>query len=237
MARETDLYIFVKEFLEARGYTVKSEVEGCDVVAVKENEPVVIVELKLTFSIELVLQGIQRQSITDDVYLAVKAPDTLAKRRNWRNRQRGYKKLCRMLGLGFMIVHPGTVRDRSVNVLVDPDTYVPRKIKRRQTRLLLEFEKRTGDPNTGGTNRASIITAYRQDALRCAMALSRRGNLKVADLRALTGVEKAGSILQKNHYGWFERIGRGIYCLSEGGYEGLKTFDKILMEIDGEKSL
>ena len=71
MARETDLYIFVKEYLEARGYTVKSEVEGCDVVAVKENEPVVIVELKLTFSIDLVLQGIQRQSITDDVYLAV----------------------------------------------------------------------------------------------------------------------------------------------------------------------
>ena len=195
MARETDLYIFVKGFLEARGYTVKSEVQNCDVVAVKDEEPIVVVELKLTFSMDLVLQGIQRQSITDDVYVAVRAPDTVAKHRNWRSRQRDYKKLCRMLGLGLMIVNPELSRERKVNVLVDPDTYIPRKIKRQQTRLLLEFEKRTGDPNTGGTNRASIITAYRQDALRCALTLKRKGCLKVADVRSVTGIKKAGSIL------------------------------------------
>ncbi len=235
MVRETDLYLPVKEFLEARGYTVKSEVQNCDVVAVKDEEPIVVVELKLTFSMDLVLQGIQRQSITDDVYVAVRAPDTPAKHRSWRSRQRDYKKLCRMLGLGFMIVNPDLSRERNVNVLVDPGPYVPRKIKRQKTRLMLEFSKRTGDPNTGGANRTRIITAYRQDALRCAMALNRQGSLKVADIRAATGVEKAGSILQRNHYGWFERIGRGVYRLSEAGGESLASFRRILPEIDGKK--
>jgi len=235
LVRETDLYLPVKEFLEARGYTVKSEVQNCDVVAVKDEEPIVVVELKLTFSMDLVLQAIQRQSITDDVYVAVRAPDTPAKHRSWRSRQRDYKKLCRMLGLGLMIVNPDLSRERNVNVLVDPGPYVPRKIKQQKTRLMLEFAKRTGDPNTGGANRTRIITAYRQDALRCAMALNRKGSLKVADIRAATGVEKAGSILQRNHYGWFERIGRGVYRLSEAGGESLASFRRILPEIDGKK--
>ncbi|MFP6727725.1 MAG: DUF2161 domain-containing phosphodiesterase, partial [Alphaproteobacteria bacterium] len=161
-------------------------------------------------------------------------PDTLAKHRNWRSRQRDYKKLCRRLGLGLMIVNPDTSRERNVNVLVDPEPYVPRKSKRQKTRLMLEFAKRTGDPNTGGSNRTRIITAYRQDALRCAMALNRQGSLKVVDIRAATGVEKAGSILQRNHYGWFERIGRGVYRLSEAGGESLTSFSHILTEIDGK---
>jgi hypothetical protein len=43
---ETDLYIPVKRHLEAQGYTVKSEIKGCDVVAVRGDELPVIVELK-----------------------------------------------------------------------------------------------------------------------------------------------------------------------------------------------
>ena len=69
--RETDLYPPVKAFLEAQGYAVKSEVEGCDVVAIRGEEPPVIVELKAVFSLALVFQGIARQSVADNVYLAV----------------------------------------------------------------------------------------------------------------------------------------------------------------------
>ena len=47
MAKETDLYAPVKAMLEAKGYTVKAEVNGCDVVACKDDDPIVIVELKL----------------------------------------------------------------------------------------------------------------------------------------------------------------------------------------------
>ena len=50
---ETVLYPFVKAFLEARGFEVKGEIVGCDIVAVRGDEPPVIVigELKLTFNL------------------------------------------------------------------------------------------------------------------------------------------------------------------------------------------
>ncbi|MFK8016451.1 MAG: hypothetical protein AB8G17_13545, partial [Gammaproteobacteria bacterium] len=43
---ETDLYAPVKTLLEQQGYTVKGEIGKCDVVAVRGEEPPVIVELK-----------------------------------------------------------------------------------------------------------------------------------------------------------------------------------------------
>ena len=69
--RETELYPPLKAFLEAQGYAVKGEVEGCDIAAVRGDEPPVIVEMKTRFSLSLVLQGIQRQGVSDRVYLAV----------------------------------------------------------------------------------------------------------------------------------------------------------------------
>ena len=41
--KETDLYPPVKRYLEGQGYTVKGEIDGCDVVAVRRgDEPVVV---------------------------------------------------------------------------------------------------------------------------------------------------------------------------------------------------
>jgi len=52
---EVELYAPVKRFLEARGYEVKGEVCGCDLVARhiddRGDEPPVIVELKLRFQL------------------------------------------------------------------------------------------------------------------------------------------------------------------------------------------
>ena len=69
--REQDLYPPIKAFLEAQGYEVKAEVDGCDVVAMRRPDAPVIVEMKTAFSLALVLQGIARQGLFDDVYLAV----------------------------------------------------------------------------------------------------------------------------------------------------------------------
>ena len=68
--RESDLYQPLKSFLESQGYSVKSEISNCDVVAVRGDDELVIVELKTSFTLPLVFQGIQRQSMTDHVYLA-----------------------------------------------------------------------------------------------------------------------------------------------------------------------
>ncbi len=233
-ASETDLYEPVKSLLEAQGYEVKAEVNGCDVVALKDGEPAVIVELKLAFSLDLILQGVNRLNVSEDVYLAVAAPDTTLKRRNWRSRQRGYLKLCRMLGLGLMLVDPQGREGRQTKILLDPKPYAPRKNKRKQTRLMTEFAMRAGDPNTGGVTRTKIITAYRQDALRCAAALSGAQDKKVAEIRTETGVPRAASILQKNHYGWFERTGRGRYRLSPLGEESLELYAEVVSTLSLE---
>ena len=209
---ETELYEPVKAFLENQGYEVKAEVNGCDVVALRGKEPPLIVELKTRFTLSLLLQGIDRQQLTDNVYLAV--PPFAA-------RGLGRKEalaLCRRLGLGLLSVRhrPG----RNVEPLLDPAEYQPRKRRPALGRLLREFEMRVGDPNTGGVNRRKIVTAYRQDALRCAGFLGEHGPARAARVAIATGVNRAGQILYKDYYGWFERppeTPRGIYALTPRG--------------------
>ena len=69
--READLYPPIKALLESQGYEVKGEVGSADVVAVRGTEDPVVVELKTGFSLSLLHQAIDRQSVTDIVYLAV----------------------------------------------------------------------------------------------------------------------------------------------------------------------
>src|SRR5437763_12806902 len=72
--RETALYLPVKRFLEKLGFAVKGEICGCDIVALRGEEPpvVVVCELKLAFNLELLLQGVNRTAACDEVWLAVR---------------------------------------------------------------------------------------------------------------------------------------------------------------------
>lgn len=227
--REVDLYVPVKSFLEGQGYEVKAEVEGCDLVARRGDEPPVIVELKTGFTLPLVLQGVDRLALFDDVYLAVGVPAKPAAGSLWRRERRSIVKLCRRLGLGLLAVHePTTRKDALVEPMLDPAPYQPRPNRRRQGRLLREFAHRVGDPNTGGTNQRPIVTAYRQDALRCAAALSANGPTKASQVKAATGVERAATLMRNDVYGWFERVERGIYALSPKGREALETYADVV---------
>jgi hypothetical protein len=208
MSLESDLYAPVKALLEGQGYNVKGEVHGCDVVAVRGKEPPVVVELKRAFGIGLVLQGVNRLAVSDTIYLAVGA---------WPKKMRDVKKLCRRLGFGLMVV-----AGERVDVLLDPGPYKPPKNKRRIGRLLGEHARRVGDPNLGGSStKVPLMTAYRQQALRCASLLAASGPMKVALLREKADAPKAASILSADHYGWFERVERGIYALTPKGRAGL----------------
>lgn len=134
--READLYPPVKAYLEAQGYEVKSEIGACDVVAMRGDEPPVIVELKLTFSLGLVFQAIERQTLSDAVYMAV----PVSKDRGWKLRYKDIVRLCKRLGLGLLAVD---VAKGTVQAHVDPMDHTPRKNRKRQTRLLREFERRS----------------------------------------------------------------------------------------------
>lgn len=213
MTLESDLYAPVKALLEGQGYVVKGEVRGCDVVAVRGAEPPVIVELKRTFGLGLVLQGVDRLALSDLVYLAVG---------QWPKQMKNVKKLCRRLGLGFIVVANG-----KADVVLDPAPYVPRQNKRKAGRMLGEHARRVGDPNLGGqAMRAPLMTAYRQEALRCAEILAANGPMKVATLRKAGDVPKAAQILQADVYGWFERVERGVYTITPKGRQGLEQFDR-----------
>ena len=60
------------------------------------------------------------------------------------------------------------------------------------------------------------MTAYRQDALLIAGSLL-GAPLSPKSIRLLTGVDSASAILQRDVYGWFKRVERGIYELSDLG--------------------
>jgi hypothetical protein len=214
---EAALYLPVKRFLERLGYEVKGEVRGCDLVARRGDEATVIVELKRRFTLGLVLQGIDRLALSERVYVAVPQPPR--RFRGVAPEAPAVRRLCRRLGLGLIIVG----RD-SVAVVEEPVPYRPRPARQRAARLIAEFERRQGDLNIGGRARAPIVTAYRQDALRIAQALAAAGPLRLADLRVMTGVADAAPILQRNVYGWFARLSRGTYALSDRGHAALGQF-------------
>jgi len=218
---EAALYPPVKAFLERQGYEVKGEVRGCDLVARRGEEPPIIVELKLRFNLALVLQGVDRLALTERVYLAVPRPERRARGGPLAPERPEIRKLCRRVGLGLMLV--GLARN-TVEILEEPVPYRPRQAKSRALRLLDEFSRRIGDANVGGAVGVPLVTAYRQDALRCARAIALAGPMRVGALRAAAEVPRAARILQRNVYGWFDRIERGTYRLTPEGDQALSRF-------------
>ncbi len=206
---ETDLYLPIKAYLEAQGYVVKAEIGASDLVAVRGDEPPVIVELKTQFSLALFHQGIERLALSDSVYVAVP-------RKTGRAFHKGLGanlKLARRLGLGLLTVRLG---DGRVEAHGDPGPDAPRASTGNRARLLREFTRREGDPNLGGT-RGAIVTAYRQDCERVASYLAKHGASRGRDVKAETGVERATTMMRDDHYGWFEKVEKGVYQLTEKG--------------------
>lgn len=212
---ETALYLPVKRFLEKLGFTVKGEIGGCDLVGLSDADPpvVVICELKLSFNLELLLQAVDRAAASDEVWLAAR----VSARGKGRESDARYRNLCRKLGFGML----GVTDKDEVEVLVKPPTTAQRRNLRKRSRLVLEHQRRRGDPVKGGSTRAPIMTAYRQQALACAAALA-HGPMRPRDLK-LT-VPEAPKILRGNVYGWFINVERGVYALTDAGRAALKRW-------------
>jgi hypothetical protein len=191
---------------------VKGEVGGCDLLALRGEEPsfVVIGELKLSFNLELVLQAVDRAAACDEVWLAAQ----ISARGRGRESDARFRNLCRRLNFGML----GVSKDGKVEVIVSPAAPMPRHNMRRRSRLVEEHRRRQGDPAVGGGSRVPIMTAYRQRALACAAAMV-EGPRRPRDLRAT--VSDALKILRGNVYGWFERTDRGVYALTPAGRDAL----------------
>ncbi|MGV2127752.1 DUF2161 domain-containing phosphodiesterase [Agrobacterium vitis] len=212
---ETSLYLPVKSFLEKAGYTVKGEIGGCDLVGLSADDPsvVVICELKLSFNLELILQAVDRAAISDEVWIAAK----ISAKGRGREADKRYRDLCRRLGIGML----GVSASGDVSIIVGSVSPMPRTNPKRRSRLMREHQKRHGDPALGGSTRMPVMTAYRQNALACAAILS-GGPARVGDVRK--AIPDAGKILLSNVYGWFERVERGVYGLTDAGREALRRW-------------
>jgi len=89
--KESDLYLPLKLYLEEQGYEVKGEVKDCDVMAVREQEEPVIVEFKLSINLSVVLQAVDRLSLSSKVYIGLPKQYKLL-----RNRKRKIIKLLKL---------------------------------------------------------------------------------------------------------------------------------------------
>jgi hypothetical protein len=205
---ETSLYLPIKTFLESAGYTVKGEIGGCDLVGLSEGDPTVVVigELKLVFNLELILQAVDRATVADEVWIAAR----ISAKGRGRESDKRYRDLCRRLGFGML----GVSDAGEVSIIVSSVSPMPRSNPKRRTRLVKEHRKRAGDPALGGSTKVPIMTAYRQQALACAAAMA-DGPQRPRDLKPI--VATAGQILLKNYYGWFEKVDKGVYKLSDAG--------------------
>ncbi|MGI4798760.1 MAG: DUF2161 family putative PD-(D/E)XK-type phosphodiesterase [Janthinobacterium lividum] len=235
--REASLYPAVKRFLESQGYEVKGEVAGCDVVGIRAdtNDVVgtkpgaparlVIAEMKLAFNLELLLQAVERMGAADEIWLAVTAT------RRGRDRDSRARKLCRLLGFGLIAIHP----HHHVEILAEPAPYQPRRDTKARRKIVAEHAARQGDPSPGGTGGVPVMTAYRQEALRCAARLQ-PGPLRPRDLRA--DAPRAAAILHRNVYGWFARVTRGVYALTANGEAALRhwSLPGPVVAVDGPPS-
>lgn len=221
---ETELSAPVKAYLESHGYQVNCEVKDCDMVATRGDD-LIIVELKKSVNLTLLVQATKRQSISDSVYVAVPAPTK-------RNRQwRGTLRVLKMLELGLLLVEKGAMGMIVTNQF-DPISYQRKKNVRSRRALLTEVANRSGDHNIAGSNKTTLMTAYRENAILIACCLSKLGPSSPKSIRDHGAGDKTTGILSANHYGWFQRVDRGVYALTDQGDLESRSFKQIYKQAE-----
>lgn len=215
--KESDLYLPLKQYLESQNYEVKGEVCDCDVVAVRGDEVPVIVELKLSLNLDVLLQGMDRLTLSSLVYIGIPHDS-----KSFKKKRKPALKLLKMLGFGLILID--SIKNK-VEVILDPTEYKPRKIKQKKEKLLGEFQSRVGDPNLGGmASKKGVLTSYRQKALKIALYLEEHGESKASLLAKDLDEPKARDIMYNNYYSWFERVGSGIYALTSKGKDDINLW-------------
>ncbi|MBV1879452.1 MAG: hypothetical protein KUG79_17560 [Pseudomonadales bacterium] len=216
---ETELYPPIKAYLKKNGYQVQAEVKNCDVVATKDND-LIIVELKTSANMTLLIQATARQAISDSVYIAIPRPKI--KSRQWS----GIKRVVKQLELGLLTIEQSPL-GLSIIKHFDPQTGKRRISTAKHRAVIREIEQRSGDYNIGGSSGKKLMTAYKENAILIACGLRILGPSSPKTLRQLGTGDKTGRILASNYYGWFERIQRGVYQLTNQGANDLTNYPEV----------
>ncbi len=214
---ETDLFEPVAGYFQRQGYTVGAEVCHCDLVAVKDDQ-LAIIELKLSLNLTLISQAVKRQRMTPQVYVAIPRP------KRYTRAFRSSLNVLKRLGIGLFTIHTSPLGQAAT--LEFKPNHDGKISKARQAALLREFSGRSIQPNIGGSVNRPVYTVYKETALTIATILAERGEQSVRDIRPIAG-DKTQPILAKNHYGWFQRVHKGVYSLTDKGREALEEYPEL----------
>lgn len=225
--KETDLFSPVEKYFLNKGYKVHGEVNDCDVVAIKEEEPVII-ELKKNLGLEVIVQATKRQKLTNHVYIAVIAPNISIHAR----KKRDLKHMLRRLEIGLLTVD--FTKDKPlVKEELSPASFdrkrSMRQSEKRKNKLLQEVAGRHTNMNVGGSHQQKIMTAYKEMSIYIAFLLHTKGPLSAKQLRNLGTNDHTYKILYNNHYDWFTRVSRGVYGLTPLGEKEYQHYEQVVL--------
>jgi len=213
--KEEDMHIPLKKYFEDLGYEIQSEVKDCDFVAQK-NDELILIELKMKFCLKLIYQAMERQKISEDVYIAIPMPKGGSFKKAWHQ----MSNLIRSLSIGLITVNnKGEVKIHSY-----PEEYNRRKNYNKKKIFLKELNSRQTNINKAG-KKGKVMTVYREQSIIVAYALFENGEMKRKKLIEHLNFQKAGDILYQNHYDWFFRVSKGIYDLTETGKEAILKYE------------
>jgi len=206
--KEADMYPPIRQLLQEQGFTVRGEVKGCDIAAVKD-DALWLIEMKLTANLKLLFQAVEKQTSTDWVFVAIPRPRS-ARDKHYTQ----FSRLLKRLNIGLITVALDSPR-RVADIIHFPtgndekNNAASRKIKR-------EIAGRSVDTH-GGTQQ-KVNTAYRERCVRIATLLEIHAPVNAPELMKTHGCEAdTYNILRANNYGWYEKVGRGVYALSDKG--------------------
>ncbi len=223
---ETDLYAPVQKYFAQLGYTIDAEVKDLDVLCIREEQSVVI-ELKNELNLKVITQSALRQKMFDWVYVAIWTPKNM--------RQQAFKDkvyLLKRLGIGLILVSPHAL---SVDIyhepMIHPIEEYQRRNRKKKKKIIEELKKRRTHMNIGGTHRKKIITAYKEDALIILDYLKKHESMPLSQITQDTQIKRTGTIVQKNFYGWFKRVQRGVYALTDVGLDAHEEYTHVIAKI------
>ena len=157
------------------------------------------------------------------MYVAIPRPKNGKWSTNW-------DKMChvlRRLELGLIIVH-FNAEYPVLEVVLEPEAFEVRRKHKGRKDIFKEVEGRYINYNEGGSVQRKLMTAYKDTSIHIACCLEKYGPLTTKRLKELGTSEKTYSILHNNYTGWFEKLSRGVYKISENGISELGKYPALV---------
>lgn len=231
---ETDLHEPVKRWMIGEGFNVRSEVKSIDMVGLY-GELMIAVELKIKLNLEVINQAVERQGVSDLVYIAVAHDFKAVESKRFQMTLLTLKRL----NLGLLLVNFRSAIPEVVEYLKPEHFDFERSKRAKKTKraaIIAEFNKRCADFNTAGSNKSKIMTGYKEQCLLVAHYMKRHGLQSPKAFKPF-GFEtaKVSAILGKNYNNWYLKIDKGVYTLSEDGEKALLAHSNIIAFLLEEK--